>query len=121
MENVFKNFNENFFKSKKGIRWYDQDGLYKLDDTRVVSITLDDIGVHENFNGYTIVIHNTQNGGMVKKFFKFVYHLDMIDRNEREKYSHVWYSQGKLDWYISRPKDTKQMVDVIFDWIEKFK
>jgi len=30
-------------------------------------------------------------------------------------------NSGKFDWYISRPKDTKEMVKVICDWINQFK
>jgi hypothetical protein len=45
----------------------------------------------------------------------------MVHRdNHTQEYCHVWLNSGKFDWYISRPKDTKEMVKVIMDWIEKF-
>ena len=34
MNNQFKNFNENLFKSVKEIKWYDQEGVMLLDDNR---------------------------------------------------------------------------------------
>ena len=53
MENIFKTFNENFFKdSKMNITWYDSDGVYVMDKNRVVTITLTDLGTRDNYNGY---------------------------------------------------------------------
>ena len=121
MNNVFKKFNEDFFSSTKKIVWYDKEGVMNLDDTRVVTITIDDVGIRDNFNGYRVKIVNKFNGTIVEKFFKFVHFLTMKHRSERDKFYHVWYNRDEFDWYISRPTKTKEMVDKIFEWIEQFK
>jgi len=121
MNNLFKQFNESFFKGEKDITWYDSEGVYQLDDNRLVTITLTDIGTRDHYNGYMVEIYNKQNGSIVKKFFRFQLHLEMNHRTERDKYYHVWFNHGNLDWYISRPKNTKEMVNVIFNYINKFK
>lgn len=119
--NVFKNFNEEFFsKCKRKIEWYDVEGLFVMDGDRVVRITIDDIGTKDHYNGYMVEIINNKSGTIVKKFFRFKHHLEFIHRN-REEHSHVWYSGGKFEWYISRPKDTKVMCETIFKWIDTFK
>ena len=127
MKDVFKKFNEEFWK--KGvpntllypINWYDKQGVMKLDDQRVVTITIDDLGVRDNYNGYHVEIINKFNGSIVKKWFRFQDHLTMVNRSDRQPYFHVWLNDGNFDWYISRPSDTKEMVKVICDWINQFK
>lgn len=119
MKDLFKNFNEEFWKSQKNITWYDKQGVMNLGDQRVVTITIDDVGTRDNYNGYHVEIINKFNGTIVKKWFRFIDHLTMVHRDKSEYY-HVWLNSGKCDWYISRPKDTKEMVKVIMDWIEKF-
>ena len=126
MKDVFKKFNEEFWK--KGIpnsllypiNWYDKQGVMKLDDQRVVTITIDDLGHRDNYNGYHVEILNKFNGTIVKKWFRFSDHLTMVHR-DRQPYFHVWLNNGNFDWYISRPSDTKEMVKVICDWISQFK
>jgi len=120
MENVFKSFNQNFWKSQKDITWYDKQGVMKLDDQRVVTITIDDVGTRDNYNGYYVEVVNKMNGTIVKKWFRFQDHLTMIHRDTQHQF-HVWSNSGNFDWYISRPKDTKEMVKVIMDWINQFK
>ena len=122
MKDLFKNFNEEFWKSQKNITWYDKQGIIVLgDQQRVVTITIDDVGTRDNYNGYHVEIINKFNGTIVKKWFRFIDHLTMVHRdNHTQEYCHVWLNSGKFDWYISRPKDTKEMVKVIMDWIEKF-
>jgi len=39
-KNIFKIFNENFFRSEKNITWYDKQGVMKLDDNRLVTFTI---------------------------------------------------------------------------------
>ena len=120
MENVFKTFNIDFFKSQKDITWYDKQGILILDDNRVVTITIDDVGTHDSYNGYWVEIFNKTNGPIIKKFFRFSDHLTM-NHYDTQQYFHVWYNNKKFEWYISRPKDPKEMVNIIFDWINKFK
>jgi hypothetical protein len=119
--NIFKIFNDNFFRSEKNITWYDTQGVMKLDDNRVVTFTIDDVGTRGDYNGYWVEIVNKQNGTIIKRFFRFIDLLDMIHRDNSDKYHHVWLCRGELDWYISRPKNSKQMVDTIMDWINMFK
>ena len=118
--NIFSEFNKNFFKSKQ-IEWYDKSGVMNLDDNRVVTITIDDIGTRDNYNGYMVEIYNKHQGSIVKKWFRFVDHLEFTHRDDRTKYYHVWLNSGNFEWYISRPKDTKVMVKTIFDFIERFR
>jgi hypothetical protein len=122
MENVFKKFNEEFWKSqKKLITWYDKQGVMKLDDQRNVTITIDDVGYKDNWNGYHVEIINKMDGTIIKKWFRFKDHLTMIHRGGVQPQCHVWLNSGNFDWYISRPKDTKEMVKVIMNWIEMFR
>lgn len=123
--NLFKKVNEEFFsKCKRTIKWFDKQGLFVMSDNRVVTITLDDVGTHNHFNGYWVEIINNRNGSVVKKFFRFQDHLTMIHRKETSRFYHIWFrnesSGDKLEWYISTPKDTKEMCDVIFEWIDTF-
>ena len=122
-KNLFKKLNEEFFsKCKRTIKWFDKQGLFVMSDNRVVTITLDDVGTRNYFNGYLVEIINNRNGGIVKKFFRFQDHLTMVHREDTSKYYHIWLSENntKLEWYISKPKDTKEMCDVIFEWIDTF-
>lgn len=121
MTNVFKEMNETIFKGVKGITWYDKDGIMNLDETRYVLFILDDVGTRDHFVGYWVEIHNRNNGLISKKFFRFQYHMEFIDRPNTQSFYHIWYNQGNLDWYISRPKDTKKYVKVLMDYIEKIK
>lgn len=119
MENVFKQFNEKFFKDLKGIKvtWYDKEGLYSY-VTGFVIIKLDDVGTRDSFNGYSVEIYNKQSGLIVKKFFKFKNHLNFLHKGNQE-FFHVWYDTNKLDWYISRPTNTDEMAKLIEDFIYK--
>ncbi len=121
MTDIFKGINENIFKSVKGITWYDKDGIMNLDDTRYVRFILDDVGTRDHFVGYWVEIHNRNNGLISKKFFRFQYHMEFIHRPNTQSFYHIWINQGNLDWYISRPKDTKIYVKILMDYIEKIK
>lgn len=121
MDNLLSEFNETFFHTIKGITWFDKDGIMEMDKTRNVVITLDDISTREMYVGYWVRIYNKNQGLIVEKFFRFQHFLEFKHRSEREKYSHVWYSENNLDWYISKPYSTKPMVDSIMDYIGKWK
>lgn len=123
MENLFKKMNEEIFKSQKNITWYDQSGIMKLDNERFVQFTLDDFGTRDHFNGYVVEVFNRTSGLIHKKFFRFQFHLEFNHRgnNPHDKYYHIWYNNGNLDWYISRPKDCKEFVKIIMDFIDKIK
>jgi hypothetical protein len=135
MKTYFKEFNEEFFKGSEfsEIRWFDREGVYHLyaknsfydfTNLRVVRITLEDQGTRDHFNGYSVeVLSNTQ-GLLAKKFFRFEHYLEMIHRTSSDKtleYYHAWLRDGKLDWYMSRPKDTIGMCTAIFEWVNFFK
>jgi len=121
MKDIFKNFNQDFWKSEKTITWYDKQGLMWLDGQRVVTITIDDLGHKDYYNGYHVEILNKFEGTIVKKWFRFQDHLTMVHRDPKTEYCHVWLNSGKLDWYISRPKDTKEFVKVVMNWVNQFK
>ena len=121
MKTFFKEFNQNFFSSSKYIKWFDKEGVYILDENRVVRITLEDSGTKGIFNGYLVEIINKNEGLIVRKFFRFEHYLTMIHRPNTEHYYHVWLNNDKLDWYISRPKNTKELCGKIFEWIVTFK
>lgn len=120
MDNIFKTFNKNFFKSVKNITWYDKQGIMPLDDYRIVIITLDDARTSDSYNGYWVEIVNKLNGSINRRFFRFIDHLTMIHKDEN-KFCHVWHNGDTLKWYISYPKDPKEMTDIIIDWIKNFK
>lgn len=120
MENKYKKFNLNFFKKTNlPIHWFDKDGIVSFPNY-VVRLTIDDVGTHNNYNGYWVEIIHKTNCLISKKFFRFVDHLEMIHRDNEFENCHVWHKYDEFDWYISRPKDTKPMVDVIERWIEFF-
>lgn len=121
MKNIFKNFNEDFWKSENSVTWYDKQGVMVLDDQRVVTITIDDVGTRDNYNGYHVEIINKVQGTIVKKWFRFQDHLTMVNSLNNQEFCHVWLNSGKFDWYISRPKNTKEMVKVIMDYVNNFK
>ena len=121
MENIFKSFNKSIFKGLKEISWYDKDGIMNLDETRYVRFVLDDVGIKDNFVGYWVEVYNKNNGLISKKFFRFQFHMEFIHRPNTQNYYHIWYSQDKLDWYISRPKDTKIYVKILMDYINDIK
>lgn len=121
MSNVFNIFNEKFFKSRPEIKWFDKDGVYKIDEDRVVVITIDDKDYTDHFGGYLVKVINKMNGTIVSKWFPFKYYLTMIHREGDAEYFYALYTKDKFDWYISRPKSTDEMVDCIFEWIENFK
>ena len=121
MENVFKKFNEDFWKSEKSITWYDTQGVMNLDDQRVVTFSIEERGMRDHYVGYNVKIYNKTQGEIVSKFFRFKDHLEMVHRENTSEQYHVWSVDGKFDWYISRPKNTKEMVKVIMDWISMFK
>lgn len=120
MENIYKKFNEDFFKSSKLIIiWFDKSGVISLPNF-VIQLTIDDVGTHGNYNGYFVEIIHKTNGTISKKFFRFIDHLEMVHREKSNEYYHVWESQGEFKWYISKPKETSQMVKVIERWISLY-
>lgn len=120
MDNVFNRFNRDFFRSVKGITWYDKEGIMEMDDNRRIVFKLDDVGTRDHFVGYWVRIYTKTNGLIVEKFFRFQFCLDYTHR-DRQEYYHVWYNGGKLDWYISRPKSLKPMVDMMMDYVDRWK
>ncbi len=120
MENIFKSMNESIFKSVKGIAWYDKDGIMELDEIKYVRFILDDVGTRDNFNGHWVEIYNRNNGLISKKFLRFQYNMEFIHRDD-DKYYHIWYHRNILEWYVSRPKDTKQYVKILMDYINRTK
>jgi hypothetical protein len=95
-----------------------------LADERVVRITLEDRETKGHFNGYLVEIISKSEGLIAKKFFRFEHNLEMIHRTSPDRileYYHAWLRDGKLDWYMSRPKDTIGMCTAIFEWVNYFK
>ncbi len=119
MIDTFKSMHESIFVGVKDITWYDKDGIMNLDETRYVRFILDDIATSDHFVGYWVEVYNRNNGLISKKFFRFQHYMEFIHKHSN--YYHIWYYQGILDWYISRPKDTKQYVKILMDYIEKIK
>lgn len=121
MTNVFKQMNESIFKSAE-ITWFDLDGIMDLDETRYVRFVLDTHGVNGNYEGHWVEVYNRQNGLISKKFFRFKNHMEFIHRDTGQNYFHIWLDRdGKLDWYISKPKNVDDYVNVILQYISKIK
>ena len=121
MDNIFSEFNKEFFKSVKNITWYDHSGIMELDNNKIVIFEIDDVGTRDHYNGYRVKVLNKNEGVIEQKFFKFQHHLEFNHRSERDKYYHVWLNNGNFEWYISRPKNTKSMVDKMMGWVSNFK
>ena len=91
MKTYFKEFNEEFFKGK---------GLPKVN-------WFDREGV------YSIPAQFEEHLTMI--------HKQLDSRYTKTDYYHAWLNDEKLDWYMSRPKDTKEMCERIFEWVNYFK
>ena len=51
MDDRIKKFNQDFFKSVKGITWYDKEGVMEMDDNRRVVLELDDVSTRDHYVG----------------------------------------------------------------------
>jgi hypothetical protein len=120
MGNVFKTFNQNFFKNRNDIRWFDKQGVLPLFNGSFVLITLSDSRTHNQYDCYEIKIINQIRGTLIEKRFMFKDYLEMVHRDS-SKYYHVWYDEDRFDWYISHPKNTKELVQEIMDFINLVK
>ena len=127
MSNVFKEVNEDFFKSfpkEHGLVWYDKVGIMNLTDNRFIQFILDDVGTHDNFNGYWVEVYNKTSGLIYKKFFSFKIHFGEVKNPQQgvgTKYYHLWYNDSKLNWYIYQPTERmkKNMVSVMLNFINQ--
>jgi hypothetical protein len=122
MENLFKKFNQEFFKKSRHdivLEFFDKDCLYDVDNNFVVRLTIDDNGIRDNYNGYFVEIIHKKNGSVCKKFFRFSDYLEMNHRDS-QNFCHVWLNEGTFEWYISTPKDVNQMVIEIERWLDIF-
>jgi hypothetical protein len=118
MKEQFKKMCEGLFKSYKGIRWFDKEGIHDINENFFISFRIDDVGTSNHYNGFHVDIHNKTNGCIKKKFFKFSDYLDI---------NHIWKSGKELDWYTvvdnkHQPKPTslelKSYVDEIKQYIK---
>ena len=123
MENLFKKFNEEFFKKSRQdiiLEFFDKDCLYEYDNNFVVRLTIDDVDVRDNYDGYFVEIIHKKKGSVCKKFFRFSDYLEMNHRKDSQHFCHVWLNEGTFEWYISTPKDVNQMVIEIERWLDIF-
>jgi hypothetical protein len=114
---VFKIFNAVFFRSKPEIRWFDKEGVLDIGGDRLVKIRIETSGNVDYYTGYRVEILNKHSGVISSKWFPFREYLRMVHREGASEYYHAWYNRGGLDWYISHPMDTKDLVNPIFEWI----
>jgi hypothetical protein len=131
MVGIFKNFNIEFFKNQPSsipykIEWFDIQGGFILDDSRVVSITLcrdnDMTGYNGIYNGYTVEIVNKYSGKVISKWFPFDYYLEQTAEPPSNLFFPKKDGNKPFDWvHNNKPKDTNQLVVEIFKWIELFK
>lgn len=123
MENPYQTFNQEFFKKGLGytIQWYDKEGIIELDDNRLVSIKLDDVGTRDHYVGYWVEIINKYNGSIYKKFFRFQLCMEFNHRDSY-RYFYVRKEDNKLKWYISTPflSGPETMSKIISSFIKKF-
>ena len=120
MENLFKKFNQKFFKNFLELEFFDKDCLYDVDNNFVVRLTIDDVDVRDNYDGYFVEIIHKKKGSVCKKFFRFSDYLEMNHRKDSQHFCHVWLNEGTFEWYISTPKDVNQMVSQIIIWLDIF-
>lgn len=123
--NVFRQFNERLFKTWTGtIEWFDKDGFIRREwngNVNIITIRLDDNGTRDSYNGHWVEITNSKNGSVHKKFFKFKDYID-FEHRDTQKFFHAWYSDNKLDWYISRPttKGIENYLNALKKYIDLF-
>ena len=122
MKNLFKKRNEEIFKSKpNSIKWFDKEGITKIDENRFVSIEIDDVSAKNSYNGYHVKLFNSKEGLIKSKFFRFSEYLNI---------TFLWLDSGKLEWYtmigdnrvnVPTEKELKDFVSIIFDYIDSIK
>lgn len=118
-------FNERFFKGKRGLKWFDTKGVMKLNENLNAEIKLVTGMVHDHYNAFTVRIVNKNDGEITNHRFKFESYLkSRIDNRSdcrNQEFEVVKYVS--CDWYIAIPdeKEIKAMVKTIFDFINMYK
>lgn len=119
MKEIFKKKCEELFKSYKGIRWFDKEGIQDINENFFISFRLDDIGSKDYFNGFHVDIHNKKTGCVKQKFFWF--------RDYFQLRSMTFFEKNKLEWqrsinsdYLPEPTslEIKAYVDEIKQYIK---
>lgn len=117
--------NKSILKNKN-IKWFDKVGIYQIDSSFLAEINLWG-GSTSTWSHYIVTIISKVSGQKVTSH-QFFFN-DWCERNPRDinnpnkNMLHIWQSdyKSKPDWYIDKPKDTKDLEKAIFDFINEFK
>jgi len=137
---TYELFNKYFFPTQE-IKWFNRKGLYSLDKTRVVDITLVTGRYSGQYECYKVKIINKSEGEIASNFFSFNEYLTASDRiDDRKDRTDKYHSMGEYHivedclkieeikegsdyWYMSIPSRNAidRMVAKIYDYINSFK
>ncbi len=117
----FTNFNKRIFSKYPGINWIGTSGTLKIDEKRMVTITINDPAIHQHYTSYKCEIKNILLGNSIAfKSFNFNEHLVIDDNRKSDSNGIKLISYVKIDWY-NAPKNETQIADIIFNWINQYK
>lgn len=116
MKEQFKQKCEEIFKSYKGIKWFDKEGILDVNENFFISFRIDDVGTSSHYNGFQVEIHSKTIGSLKKKFFKFSDYLNI---------NHIWKYGKEFDWYTvvdnqHTPKPTSLELKAYVDEIKQY-
>lgn len=115
--------------------WQGKTGTLVLDEDRRVTVTLDDVGTRDHFNGMRAKVISKTNGEIVVQWFAFDDHLDPADRLDGRFYRYLgggksegypypgnpcfyaWRNGGKIGWYIANPATPSDFTEAVEEWI----
>lgn len=114
--------------------WQGKTGTLVLDEDRRVTLTLDDVGTRDHFNGMRAKLVSKTNGEIVVKWFAFDDHLDPADRLDGREHRfeghksfghpypgntcyYAWRNSGNIGWYIANPATPSDFTEAVEEWI----
>jgi len=91
-----------------------------MNNTTVAEIEIVTGGTSDHYPKLAVSIQNTATGVVAKNDFIFSEYLTAVPASvDRDiKLMHIWYNRHTdYDWYITKPVNTKPIVDAIFEYI----
>ena len=104
------------------IKWFDREGLYRLNEDLMAHVKFDTDGTHDHYPGFRVRIVSVEGGELISKFFYFDDYLHER-QDTRTDYGKgggtVFQVIGSIawDWYIARPRYVAPFVKAVTDFI----
>jgi len=120
--NKYAEFNKDFFgPGIQTIKWYDRQGVMKLTNGRLATITIRWDRTADHYDHYEVEIVSKTTGLICKKVFYFKDYLNIPGLEPRY---YLVRSTGLYDqnfsWHEGAPTETYTMVEAILSWINEF-